>query len=81
VLQQEFYSTAMLETAKGRTIRPESAYVTPRGTNLLVTLRFPNSPALTEADKEVRFRATAKPFTIDRRFRLKAMVAGGKLEL
>jgi len=81
VLQDELYRSTALVTKSGRIIRPESLYVALRGGHLSVTARFPRDNPLTVKDDYVDFLGHGGPFRFNRRFKLKAMIYHGRLEL
>ena len=69
-------------TLKGREpLRPVAVQFVPNGPNIDVLIAFPRSGAITLADQDVDFSGRLGTLGVHYRFRLKDMVARGKLEL
>jgi hypothetical protein len=80
-LEAHIYQSARLRAGSGRTLSPDSVYVTARGTTLNISIRFAKTPPITLADKHLEFKVEYGLLKVERRFRLKDMVYQGKLEL
>ena len=80
-MQADVYRTARLFGRKNREIKPESAYVTLRGLNVEITVRFPKTEPITLNDRQVKFWMESGPLEIFRTFKTNDMVYKGKLEL
>ncbi len=81
VMQADLYRDLRLVTGRGRAIRPESVYITPKGATLNIAIRFRKHPPITLKDKTLEIRIQYDLLKIKRKWKLREMVYRGKLEL
>ncbi len=81
VMQADLYRDIRLVTGSGRSIQPESVYITPKGATLNIAIRFRRDPPITLKDKTLRIRIHYDLLKLKRKWNLREMVYRGKLEL
>lgn len=80
-MEELLVETSQLTLPGRRPISATEAHAPIHGQYRFLTLRFPKDEPITVDNKEVEFFASAGPFEIKEKFKLKEMVYGGRLEL
>ncbi|MCP5116597.1 MAG: hypothetical protein GY953_37690, partial [bacterium] len=80
-MEESLMDTSQLTLPSRRPVRATYAHAPVHGQYRFLTLRFPRTEPITVEQKQVALFASAGPFEVQQKFKLKTMLYGGRLEL